>query len=149
MAKISDAFPSKYLAAADLNGNNVTVTISRASIEEIGQGADKDRKIVLSFAGKNKQFVCNKTNAKVIAGLHGDDTDDWLGKSITLCPREVEFQGDMVLAIRVSLQRPAAPSAKKETATTTKTAAGKKAAPATEPEAEPDSLEGDPADAPF
>lgn len=114
MAKISDAFPSKYLSAQDLNGRDVTVTISRATIEEIGKGADKDRKIVLSFAGKQKQLVCNKTNAKVIAGLHGDDTDLWIGKAITICPREVEFQGDMVWAIRVSLKAPTSAPAKVE-----------------------------------
>ena len=144
MAKISDAFPSKYLVAADLNGNNVTVVISRASIEEIGQGQDKDRKIVLSFVDKNKKFVCNKTNAKTIAGLHGDDTDDWLGKRITLCPREVEFQGEMVLAIRVSLQRPSDPGVEeKPAAKKGKAASAPAAAPA------PASTDNEPDDVPF
>lgn len=108
MANINDAFPSKYLTAADLKGRSVTVTIANASIEQIGQGADKGPKIVLTFIGKQKSFVCNKTNAKVIAQLHGDDTDDWLGKSITIAPREVEYQGNMVWSIRVSLVAPAA-----------------------------------------
>lgn len=107
MANINDAFPSKYLSASDLGGRSATVTIANARVEQIGKGAEAGPKIVLQFVGKQKLFVCNKTNAKTIASLHGDDTEDWLGKSITIAPREVEFQGNMVWSIRVSLQRPA------------------------------------------
>lgn len=107
MANINDAFPSKYLSASDLGGRSATVIISNARIEQIGKGAEAGPKIVLQFVGKQKFFVCNKTNAKTIASLHGEDTDGWLGKSITIAPREVEFQGNMVWSIRVSLQRPA------------------------------------------
>lgn len=109
MANINDAFPSDFLKVEDLQGKNVTVRIQSATIEEIGKGRDKDRKIVISLVGKKKKFVCNKTNAKVIAGLYGQETDDWAGQWITLTPREVEFQGDMVMAIRVSLQKPVPP----------------------------------------
>lgn len=105
---ISEAFPSEYLKADDLKAANSTVTISEAVIEEIGQGQQKESKLILAFVGKKKRLVLNKTNAKVIAGLYGNETEDWKGKQITLCPREVEFQGDMVWAIRVSLQKPVA-----------------------------------------
>lgn len=107
MANINDAFPSRFLKVDDLQGRNVTVTIANAKIEEVGQGRDAGTKIVLGLVGKQKAFVCNKTNATTIAKLYGPDTDGWIGKSITLCPREVEFQGQMVMAIRVSLQAPA------------------------------------------
>jgi hypothetical protein len=106
MANINDAFPSKYLSASDLGGRSATVVIANARIEQIGKGAEAGPKIVLQFVGKQKLFVCNKTNAKTIASLHGEDTDGWLGKAITIAPREVEFQGNMVWSIRVSLQRP-------------------------------------------
>jgi len=104
---VNQAYPSKYLSADDLQGRQVTVQISNVTLEDIGQGNDKDRKLVLSFHGKSKQLVCNKTNSKTIAGLYGDETDNWIGKPIILMPREVEFQGSMVWAIRVSLQKPA------------------------------------------
>jgi len=107
---IQEAFPSKYLKASDLNGRNVVVQIAGARIEGIGQ--NKDQKLVLSFYGKEKTFVCNKTNASTIAKLHGPDTEAWVGKSITLTAREVEFQGEMVLALRVSLQAPPASAVK-------------------------------------
>jgi len=115
---INEAFPSDYLKADDLKGANVTVTIDTVSIEEIGQGAKKDRKLVLSFVGKQKRLVCNKTNANTIGKLYGTETDEWHGKQIILRPQEVEFQGDMVWAIRVSLQapRPVAPAGGRDVA---------------------------------
>jgi hypothetical protein len=104
---ISEAYPSKYLKAFDLNGRNITVTIKSAELEEIG--FDKERKIVLSFANTDKQLVCNKTNAGTIAKLlHSEETNDWAGQRITLCAREVEFQGTMVHALRVLSQKPEA-----------------------------------------
>ena len=113
---INEAFPSDYLKADDLKGANVTVTIDEVGIEEIGQGQQKERKLILSFVGKKKRLVCNKTNANTIGKLYGTETDAWIGKSIILAPREVEFQGDMVWAIRVSLQKPtvAAPAGGRE-----------------------------------
>jgi len=110
MPTINDAFPSDFLKVEDLQGKNVTVTIASAKIDEIGQGQNRERKIIVSLAGKTKKLVCNKTNAKVIAGLYGEEITAWAGQRITLCPREVEFQGSMVWAIRVSLQKPAAPA---------------------------------------
>lgn len=115
--KLNEAFPSNYLKAADLNGHNVTVTIVSVELVELGQGRDKETKLLIAFRGKDKQLVCNKTNANTIAKLYGDDTDSWIGQKITIGPREVEFQGDMVQAIRVSIQKPAgAPAAVKPAA---------------------------------
>lgn len=104
--KASNAFPSPFLKADDLQGKNVTVTIEGIEMQEIGQGAQKSTKPVISFVGKDKGLVCNKTNWNTIIKLHGDETDHWRGKRIILSPREVEYQGEMVLSIRVSLQKP-------------------------------------------
>lgn len=108
MAKLNDAFPSKYLTAADFEeSGDVTATIVSADIETIGQGADKSQKIIIKLKGLDKAFVCNKTNALTISKVTGsDDTDDWIGKRITIGAREVEFKGEMMLAIRVSLKKP-------------------------------------------
>jgi len=105
--KIGEAFPSSFLKVDDLQGRDVTVTIASVELETIGKD-DKEQKLVLGLLGKTKKLVCNKTNAKTIAGLHGEETDEWVGKQIILSPREVEFQGKMVMAIRVSLKRPGA-----------------------------------------
>ena len=105
--KLNEAFPSNFLKADDLNGKQCTMTIESAEVEEIGQGNEKASKLVLAFRGAEKKLVCNVTNAKTIAKVLGtDETDDWIGQRITLVPREVEFQGETVWAIRVSLTKP-------------------------------------------
>lgn len=105
--KISEAFPSKYLAASDLMPSGVpvdaTVTISNVTLETLGQGRDAEQKPVVFFQGHQKGCVFNKTNSRKVAESYGDDTDAWLGKSIILTAREVEFQGDNVWAIRVKI----------------------------------------------
>jgi hypothetical protein len=108
--KISSAFPSKYLRAADLDGRQVTVEIAHVELEEVGTG--EEPKPVLYFQGKAKGVVLNKTNANVIATLYGDDTDDWTGQSVTLFSAHVDFQGRSVEAIRVKIP-PRKPPAKK------------------------------------
>lgn len=99
--KLSDVFQSNYLKASDLNDKDVTLTITGAKMEELVQGQKKDTKLVLSINGTDKRFVLNKTNATTISKLHGDDTDNWIGKKIMIGAREVEFQGTMTMALRV------------------------------------------------
>ena len=108
--KTSEAFPSDYLKASDLNGKSVNVTIADVELVEMGQGQDKEKKLLLTFTGKSKGLICNKTNSSVIESLYSDETNNWIGKAITIAPREVEFQGKMVWAIRVSLKAPAGPT---------------------------------------
>lgn len=103
---INTAFPSDYLKSEDLQGRDVTLTIEKVELEKIGQGRDSETKPIIYFVGKKKAMVANKTNCKTIAKLYGDETTNWIGKPITIGPREVEFQGDMVWAIRVSLKKP-------------------------------------------
>lgn len=105
--KTSEAFPSDYLKAADLNGQSVTVTIASAELIEFGKDKDKETKLLLKFVGKKRGLICNKTNCKTIEKVLGsDDTDDWVGKRIILEAREVEFGTEVVMAIRVSLKSP-------------------------------------------
>jgi hypothetical protein len=114
--KISAAFPSKYLRAADLpDGRFVPVTIDHVEMEVIGSDSDDSRPIVY-FAGKAKGLVLNKTNASTIAARYGDDTETWSGKSILLYGTETLFQGKNTPCIRVKIpaesavQRQAKPS---------------------------------------
>lgn len=140
---LNKAYPSKYLTAEDLNDQPVTVTISDVVQERIGQGKDASDKLVISFQGKSKTLVCNKTNAKTIAKvLNSEETDDWIGQRIIIEPREVEFQGDMVLALRVSLRKPG-PAAAKPAAAATHGMLGKPAERGADPAAEPSASEGE------
>lgn len=112
--KLNEAYPSKYLTAEDLDGRDITVTIEDVTLENMGQGQKKENKLMITMVGKKKAFICNKTNANTIAKILGsDDTDDWIGKKIIIGPREVEFQGEMVMSIRVSLKKPTSTQATK------------------------------------
>jgi hypothetical protein len=100
MANINDAFPSNYLKASDLAGQQPIVTIDRVEFEAVGR--EKEMKPILYFAGKEKGVVLNKTNAKNIANLVGSfETGDWAGFKIRLYSTHVEFQGETVEAIRI------------------------------------------------
>lgn len=95
--KSTDAFPSKYLKAADLQGRQVPVKITHVDTETL----NGEKKFILHFAGKAKGMVLNKTNWNNIAKLYGDESDDWTGQEIILFEAMVDFQGDTVPSIRV------------------------------------------------
>ena len=99
-------YPSEYLNAADLQGQDATVTIESVKLEDVpNPDGKKQRKPVLTFAGKSKRFPLPKTCAKVIAALHGVDTEQWVGKKVTLYPSTCKaFGQDGVECVRVRLQ---------------------------------------------
>lgn len=100
--RISSAFPSKYLKAADLQGRNVRVVMSDVEMHDF----DDDHKPVLFFQDKEKGLVLNKTNANNIAAIYGDPTEGWTGKEVILFEAMVDFQGRSVAAIRVRAPQP-------------------------------------------
>lgn len=100
--RISGAFPSDYLKAADLQGRSVPVRMSHVDMEDIGG----DVKPVLRFEGKEKGLVLNKTNSSNIALLYGDETENWRGREIVLFETWVDFRGKTVQAIRVRAPQP-------------------------------------------
>lgn len=97
--RMSAAFPSEFLKAADLNGRQVPVVADRVEMQKVGD----DNKPVLYFAGKEKGLVLNKTNANMIATVYGDEMDDWQGAELVLYETKVQFQNQMVDAIRVKI----------------------------------------------
>lgn len=105
--KMSEAFPSKYLRAADLQDRQHTLTMKLVQKETI---ADDEKKPVLYFEKIAKGLVLNKTNAKTISNSYGDDSDGWEGKPLTLFTAMVDYRGDQVEAIRVRVPKPAAPA---------------------------------------
>jgi hypothetical protein len=103
--KINDLFRSKKsLAAADLVGKAVRVTIESVEVQKFDEG----EKPVLHFVGKDKTMVLNKTNAlRIIEAVGDDESDNWVGWSIVLYPTKVDYAGKRVDAIRID-DRPGA-----------------------------------------
>lgn len=100
MPNINDAFPSNYLKASDLKGNQVVVTIDRVEFEPVGR--EREMKAVVYFIGKEKGVVLNKTNANKITEIAASAlTEEWHGTAIVLYPTETEFAGERVECIRI------------------------------------------------
>jgi hypothetical protein len=64
---------------------------------------------VLYFQKATKGLVLNRTNAMTIAGLYGDESDDWTGKRISIYPTRIRAFGAMQDTIRVREEIPAQP----------------------------------------
>jgi len=106
---IEKAFPSKYLKAADLDGKNHSAVIRDVVMEEMSQ--DDGEKPVLYFENSERGLVLNKTNANSVKEIHGPDTDDWRGKSVTLYTVKVQYGAKMVDGIRIQPVDPKDPKA--------------------------------------
>ncbi|MEE9159976.1 MAG: hypothetical protein V3U60_16525 [Gammaproteobacteria bacterium] len=95
--KISQQY-GEYVACEELNGRDVTLTISSIALKTFDDGTSKP---AISFKNARKGFLLNKTNSITIATMYGDETDGWIGKPITLFPTDTDFGGKRVPCIRV------------------------------------------------
>jgi len=108
---INQAFPSKYLRAADLQDRAHVLTITRCIIEDVGGEGNSEHKPVVYFKETDKGIVLNKTNAMAVEYAHGPETDNWIDKQIEAFPDTVLFQNRMVPCIRLRKPMPAAGAA--------------------------------------
>ena len=86
---MASQFSGNFLDASDLpKGKTVVVTISDVVAPNVERDATKKMidKAILSFSGKQKRLILNKTNAKIIKMSHGEPSN-WVGQKITLTVR--------------------------------------------------------------
>ena len=103
MVKRSEAFPSKWLSAADLNGGSVMATIKVTALETLKgfDGADT-QKVVLYFAHKHKPLPLNRTNYDSVADIAGsDETDDWSDTKVELFVTKELVKGKLTDCVRI------------------------------------------------
>lgn len=102
----------RYLGAWDFP-RDITATISKVEgVKLEGTAVIKaNKKPVISFKNADKQLVVNATIGKTIAGMYGPNTDDWVGKRITLYATTCKLKGETVECVRV---RPNIPKAQGE-----------------------------------
>jgi hypothetical protein len=103
--RASDYDQTRFWRAPDLSAEK-KFKIKKATVETIGQGRDREDKLVVWFTNSDKGLVLNKTNNRVIRGAFGDDTDGWNGKVIVVFPTMADMRGSMVPALRVKLPPP-------------------------------------------
>lgn len=98
-----DLYPSRFLRASDLKGQDVTKTIARVQIEELGEGAQSKAKCVISFKDAKKQWVVPRTCGEALKLMFGakDVDKTWVGKRVTLFAKTVDSFGGEVEAVRV------------------------------------------------
>jgi len=81
----------------DLNLVGKPLIIGSIVAEEIREVT----KMVMSFPGVDRSLVVNKSNRTALVDAFGNETDDWIGKSIRLHVGKVLFQGALVPSIAV------------------------------------------------
>lgn len=103
MPNINEFFPSSgdWLKVADLGGRAIKATVSEVRVIQVSDFNDKDVKhpaLEIHFQGAEKSFVCKKWNSENIAQGYGPNTDNWIGKKVTLKPGKSSNGHDMIVA---------------------------------------------------
>ncbi len=101
--KASDIYSNAFLRAADLEGKTLTFTIKNVDTGELPDGKQQ---LIVEFRETESKLGLNKTNKNVLVDLYGDETDEWIGKKVSLYPTRVDFQGKRVDAIRIEDRKP-------------------------------------------
>ncbi len=103
-------FDREFLGPWDLGGRDVVVVIDSVRAETlVAQGSKKTKKPVLRFRGKDRSLPLNKTNAKALAAMFGNDTARWIGRAITIYPTTTSFGGETKDCIRIRPTPPPQP----------------------------------------
>ncbi len=101
--KLTQMFPKRYATGSDFQGKALTLTVARVASEKMHPQANapETEKWVLYFNETKKGVILNRTLAFQIAEILGsDETEEWVGKSITLFPQPMNVAGRSVIAIR-------------------------------------------------
>jgi hypothetical protein len=105
--KTDDVFPKKWLSGEDLP-RDTGATIHRVVLEELRNPKTHkpERKPVAYFVGKRKALILNRTNWMTLAGLYGDESNEWTGRRVVLGRDEVDSPQGRVLAVRIRSLNP-------------------------------------------
>ncbi len=98
-------FPGRFMKSGEFKGKDVTLTIAKVFLEDMpdDKSGGVRAKGIVAFEKTPKHWVLNKTNATCLRAMFGRETDEWIGKRVTLYPAPYQdpFTGEMGTAIRV------------------------------------------------
>ena len=83
MVLASNYDQSQWMKAVDLDGE-VTLKIKDVTEEVVGTGKEKKSKLCVWFNGQKQGLLLNKTNNRTLRDAFGDETDEWVGKRVTV-----------------------------------------------------------------
>jgi hypothetical protein len=97
--KISEYFPSRFLSGDEIKNRIVPVVISKVVEEMVPEkkGSTKEEPtLVVYFEGKDRGVSLNKTRAKEIRKITGeDDVATWPGKQVALYTQPEKAFGEI------------------------------------------------------
>lgn len=94
-------FLSNYLKSEQIE-KPMVLTITKIVQEEVGFGDKKQKKAVMYFKEVEQGLVLNKTNVRFCVTYFGtDEMDNWVGRQVYLCVRDVPYQGKMETGLRL------------------------------------------------
>lgn len=94
-------FPIKYFKAASV-AEPIHLKIVAATMESLKNYKGEDvRKLVLTFEDCPTRLIMNATRYDDVAGLFGDDTEQWIGHSIQLYATTMRIGGKTVETVRI------------------------------------------------
>ena len=100
--KINDMIESKYLKQSDVPDPVLVTFHSLKKVNVARDDEDPDYRWTATFAEFKKPMVLNVTNLKRTAKALGDDTEDWMGKTMELyTDPDIEFGGNIVGGLRL------------------------------------------------
>ena len=100
----NELFPSKVQKADDYSLNEERTEVIRGvRVETMGN----ERKPVVHFNGA-APLVLNVTNGSTLNAAFGNDTDDWVGRSVVIYRTTTEFQGKVTPCLRLRIAKGAA-----------------------------------------
>ena len=106
--KLSQMFPRRYATGEDLQGKAITLTIASITREKMHPqpNSPEVEKWVMYFKEARKGVVLNRPLAYQVGEFLGsEETDEWIGKRITIYPQPMTVAGRKVVAIRARAAR--------------------------------------------
>ena len=94
----------KFLGSTHIDGETA-LTIKLVDEAELRDG---NQKLCLHWESDHLAWLLNKTNIRRLQALFGTDTDDWIGKTVTIYhDPDVEYMGNVVGGLRVRTEKKA------------------------------------------
>lgn len=96
-------FPGRFIKAGEMDGKSVTLTIADVYLDHIeGEDGREKPQAVVAFRETKREWALNRTNGICLRALFGDQTDDWVGRRVTLYPeRDTSGLSDSGVCLRV------------------------------------------------
>ena len=80
--KFGDMFQSNYFRLDDFDSAGRAFTITRVFQDELGE--NRERKNIVAFSECEQKLVLSKGRGMSLVELFGDESDNWVGKRITV-----------------------------------------------------------------